>query len=149
MIAWIEARRAGLLGRAHWANNIVAGIIVGVVALPLSMAFAIATGVKPEQGIYTAIVASVIVAVAGGSRGQIAGPPAQPGRAASLGKITATRQQFTRLIYSRYVHLVTSRQDSTLTLIIHNTAQHYANKSAQKSTGHSLTARRVPGTTTM
>ena len=74
MIAWIEARRAGLLGRAHWANNIVAGIIVGVVALRLSMAFAIATGVKPEQGIYTAIVASVIVAVAGGSRVQIAGP---------------------------------------------------------------------------
>ena len=74
MIAWIEARRAGLLGRAHWANNTVAGIIVGVVALPLSMAFAIATGVKPEQGIYTAIVASVIVAVAGGSRVQIAGP---------------------------------------------------------------------------
>ena len=74
MIAWIEARRAGLLGRAHWANNIVAGIIVGVVALPLSMAFAIATGVKPEQGIYTAIVTSVIVAVAGGSRVQIAGP---------------------------------------------------------------------------
>ena len=74
MIAWIEARRAGLLGHAHWANNIVAGIIVGVVALPLSMAFAIATGVKPEQGIYTAIVASVIVAVAGGSRVQIAGP---------------------------------------------------------------------------
>ena len=74
MIAWMEARRAGLLGRAHWANNIVAGIIVGVVALPLSMAFAIATGVKPEQGIYTAIVASVIVAVAGGSRVQIAGP---------------------------------------------------------------------------
>ena len=74
MIAWIEARRAGLLGRAHWANNIVSGIIVGVVALPLSMAFAIATGVKPEQGIYTAIVTSVIVAVAGGSRVQIAGP---------------------------------------------------------------------------
>jgi len=74
MIAWIEARRAGLLGRSHWANNIVAGIIVGVVALPLSMAFATAPGVKPEQGIYTAIVASVIVAVAGGSRVQIAGP---------------------------------------------------------------------------
>ena len=74
MIAWLEARRAGLLGRTHWVNNIVAGIIVGVVALPLSMAFAIATGVKPEQGIYTAIVASVIVAVAGGSRVQIAGP---------------------------------------------------------------------------
>lgn len=53
MIAWTEARRAGLLGRAHWANNIVAGIIVGVVALPLSMAFAIATGVKPKQGIYS------------------------------------------------------------------------------------------------
>ena len=40
------------------------------------------------------------------------GHPAQPGRAASLGKITATHQQFTQLIYSRYVHSVTSRQDS-------------------------------------
>jgi SulP family sulfate permease len=47
---------------------------VGVVALPLGMAFAIASGAKPEQGLYTAIVAGFIVSVAGGSRLQIAGP---------------------------------------------------------------------------
>ena len=74
MIAWIEARRAGLFAPPNWLRNIIAGIIVGIVALPLSMAFAIATGVKPEQGIYTAIVAGFIVSVCGGSRVQIAGP---------------------------------------------------------------------------
>ncbi|WP_197491502.1 SulP family inorganic anion transporter, partial [Methylomonas methanica] len=54
MIAILEARRAGLLSRAHWLNNLLAGVIVGVVALPLAMAFAIASGAKPEQGLYTA-----------------------------------------------------------------------------------------------
>ena len=49
-------------------------------------------------------------------------------------EIAETHQQFTQLIYSRCVHSVTSRQDSTLTLIIHNTSQYYANKTAQKST---------------
>src|SRR5690606_380113 len=51
-----------------------AGIIVGVVALPLAMAFAIASGVKPEQGLYTAIIAGAAVALFGGTRIQIAGP---------------------------------------------------------------------------
>jgi SulP family sulfate permease len=74
MIALLEAHRAGLLGRAHWARNIVSGIVVGVVALPLAMAFAIASGAKPEQGLYTAIVAGLLVSVFGGSRLQIAGP---------------------------------------------------------------------------
>ncbi|SDN48369.1 SulP family inorganic anion transporter [Pseudomonas jinjuensis] len=76
MIALQEAWKAGLLGRAHWARNLVSGVIVGVVALPLAMAFAIAigSGVKPEQGIYTAIVAGALVALFGGSRVQIAGP---------------------------------------------------------------------------
>ncbi len=74
MIALVEAHRAGLLRREHWLSNIVAGAIVGVVALPLAMAFAIASGVKPEQGLYTAIVAGFIVSVFGGSRVQIAGP---------------------------------------------------------------------------
>jgi sulfate permease, SulP family len=74
MIALLEARSAGVLGRAHWLRNIVSGIVVGVVALPLAMAFAIASGAKPEQGLYTAIVAGVIVSVIGGSRVQIAGP---------------------------------------------------------------------------
>lgn len=74
MIAILEAHRAGLLGRAHWARNIVSGVVVGVVALPLAMAFAIASGAKPEQGLYTAIVAGLLVSTLGGSRLQIAGP---------------------------------------------------------------------------
>ncbi|HEY4529582.1 MAG TPA: SulP family inorganic anion transporter [Luteimonas sp.] len=74
MIAILEAHRAGLLRRANWPRNIVAGLIVGVVALPLAMAFAIASGVKPEQGLYTAIIAGIAVSLFGGSRMQIAGP---------------------------------------------------------------------------
>src|SRR3546814_15047670 len=74
MIAGVEAWRAGWFRRERWAPNIVAGLIVGVVALPLAMAFAIASGVKPEQGLYTSIIAGVTVAVLGGSRIQIAGP---------------------------------------------------------------------------
>ena len=74
MIALLEARSAGLLRRTHWLRNVVAGVVVGVVALPLAMAFAIASGAKPEQGIYTAIVAGAAVSVFGGSRVQIAGP---------------------------------------------------------------------------
>lgn len=74
MIAIIEAKRAGLLSKAHWLNNILAGVIVGVVALPLAMAFAIASGAKPEQGLYTAIVAGGLTSLFGGSRLQIAGP---------------------------------------------------------------------------
>ncbi len=74
MIALLEAQRAGLLGARHWMANIVAGVIVGVVALPLAMAFAIASGVKPEQGLYTAIIAGLVVSLLGGSRVQIAGP---------------------------------------------------------------------------
>ncbi|MGB5806997.1 SulP family inorganic anion transporter, partial [Castellaniella sp.] len=74
MFAAREAWKAGLWAPRHWAGNIVAGVIVGVVALPLAMAFAIASGVKPEQGLYTAIVAGVVVSLFGGSRTQIAGP---------------------------------------------------------------------------
>ncbi len=74
MIALLEARRAGLLNRSHWLPNIVAGLIVGVVALPLAMAFAIASGARPEQGIYTAIIGGGLISILGGSRLQIAGP---------------------------------------------------------------------------
>lgn len=74
MIAYLEAKRAGLFKKPHWANNILAGIIVGIVALPLAMAFAIASGAKPEQGLYTAIVAGGISSLLGGSRLQISGP---------------------------------------------------------------------------
>lgn len=74
MIALLEAQRAGLLGRTHWLRNAVSGVVVGIVALPLAMAFAIASGAKPEHGIYTAIVAGLAVSLFGGSRVQIAGP---------------------------------------------------------------------------
>jgi SulP family sulfate permease len=74
MVALLEARAAGLFARRHWLPNIVSGVIVGVVALPLAMAFAIASGAKPEQGLYTAIVAGFLVSALGGSRVQIAGP---------------------------------------------------------------------------
>jgi SulP family sulfate permease len=69
-----EAWRAGLLGKENWARNLGAGLVVGIVAVPLAMAFAIASGAKPEQGLYTAIVAGLIVTLFGGSRVQIAGP---------------------------------------------------------------------------
>lgn len=74
MLAILEAKKAGLLQSKHWLNNVIAGVIVGVVALPLAMAFAIASGAKPEQGLYTAIVAGLFVSICGGTRLQIAGP---------------------------------------------------------------------------
>jgi SulP family sulfate permease len=74
MLAIVDAYRQGLLARNHWLPNVVSGITVGVVALPLAMAFAIASGAKPEHGIYTAIIAGLIVSTCGGSRLQIAGP---------------------------------------------------------------------------
>ncbi|MEQ1581284.1 MAG: SulP family inorganic anion transporter [Steroidobacteraceae bacterium] len=74
MIALLEAHRAGLFKRGHILNNVVAGVIVGIVAIPLAMAFAIASGAKPEQGLYTAIVAGLLTTTLGGTRLQISGP---------------------------------------------------------------------------
>ncbi|MDF3036700.1 MAG: sodium-independent anion transporter, partial [Paucimonas sp.] len=74
MINLLEAQRAGLFTRRDILPNVIAGVIVGVVALPLAMAFAIASGARPEQGLYTAIVAGFLVSAFGGSRLQIAGP---------------------------------------------------------------------------
>ncbi len=74
MLAILDAYRAGLLKPKNWPRNIVAGLMVGIVALPLSMALAIACGVQPEQGLYTSIIAGIVVAIFGGSRIQIAGP---------------------------------------------------------------------------
>jgi SulP family sulfate permease len=74
MLAIVDAYRQGLLERRHWLPNLVSGVTVGVVALPLAMAFAIASGAKPEQGLYTAIIAGLVVSTCGGSRLQIAGP---------------------------------------------------------------------------
>lgn len=57
-----------------FSSDLSAGIIVGIVALPLAIAFAIASGVAPEQGLYTAIVAGFIISLLGGSKVQIGGP---------------------------------------------------------------------------
>ena len=58
------------------AKDVVSGIIVAIIALPLSIALALASGVGPEQGIYTAIIAGFVISALGGSKVQIAGPTA-------------------------------------------------------------------------
>lgn len=58
----------------QFSNDMIAGIIVGIVALPLSIALAIASGVKPEQGLFTAIIGGFFISLFGGSRVQIGGP---------------------------------------------------------------------------
>ena len=60
--------------RASFVKDILAGLTVGVVALPLAMAFAIASGLKPEAGLFTAIIAGGLISLLGGSRVQIGGP---------------------------------------------------------------------------
>jgi SulP family sulfate permease len=60
--------------RLQFGKDVMAGIIVGVVALPLAIAFAIASGVSPEKGLYTAVIGGFIISVMGGSRVQIGGP---------------------------------------------------------------------------
>ena len=60
--------------REQFARDVIAGIIVGIVALPLAIAFAIASGLSPERGLYTAIVAGFLISLLGGSRVQIGGP---------------------------------------------------------------------------
>lgn len=74
LFAVVESYKAGILASEHWMKDVLAGCVVGVVALPLAMAFAIAIGAKPEQGIYTAIIAGILVALLGGTRVQISGP---------------------------------------------------------------------------
>ncbi|HMW60317.1 MAG TPA: SulP family inorganic anion transporter, partial [Leptospiraceae bacterium] len=59
---------------AQLLSDLTAGVIVGVVALPLAIAFAIASGVSPERGLYTAIIGGFIISFLGGSRVQIGGP---------------------------------------------------------------------------
>src|SRR5688572_13810651 len=60
--------------RQQFGKDLVAGVIVGIVALPLAIAFGIASGVSPERGLITAIVAGFLISVLGGSRVQIGGP---------------------------------------------------------------------------
>src|SRR5258708_25790714 len=60
--------------REQFLSDLGAGIIVGIVALPLAIAFAIASGVSPERGLFTAIIAGFLISALGGSRVQIGGP---------------------------------------------------------------------------
>lgn len=76
-IAWaLRKAWAQGYGLADFRADALAGVVVGIVALPLSMALAIAVGVPPQHGLYTAIVAGTVVAVTGGSKFQITGPTA-------------------------------------------------------------------------
>lgn len=59
---------------AAFGRDAVSGVVVGIVALPLAIAFGIASGVRPEQGIYAAIIAGFLISALGGSRVQIGGP---------------------------------------------------------------------------
>ena len=59
---------------SHYRKDLISGIIVGIIAIPLGMAFAIASGVKPEYGIYTTIIAGILISLFGGSKFQIGGP---------------------------------------------------------------------------
>ncbi|GAA0787242.1 C4-dicarboxylic acid transporter DauA [Marinobacterium sediminicola] len=63
-------------GRRALMQDLMAGLSVGIIAIPLSMALAIASGVRPEYGLYTAIIAGFIIALAGGSRYSVSGPTA-------------------------------------------------------------------------
>ena len=62
------------ISREQLLRDLMAGVVVGVVALPLALAFAIASGVPPERGLYTAIIAGFLISALGGSRVQIGGP---------------------------------------------------------------------------
>ncbi len=62
------------IGRKQFFQDIVSGLIVGIVALPLAIAFAIGSGVSPEKGLVTAVIAGLLISVFGGSRVQIGGP---------------------------------------------------------------------------
>lgn len=69
----VQVLREGY-SRRQFPNDLMAGVITGIVALPLAIAFAIASGVAPEQGLYTAIIAGFIISLLSGSRVQIGGP---------------------------------------------------------------------------
>ena len=74
-----SAIKKSLVSKPTFADiqaNILAGLTVGVIALPLSMALAIASGVPPQHGLYTAIVAGIVIAIGGGSKVNISGPTA-------------------------------------------------------------------------
>jgi SulP family sulfate permease len=74
--AGLRSALADGYGSRELRSDVLAGLVVGVVALPLSMALAIAVGVPPQHGLYTAIVAGIVVPLLGGSRFQVTGPTA-------------------------------------------------------------------------
>src|SRR5689334_21843991 len=73
---WLPKSILSLKGykRTDFVADLTSGITVGVVALPLAMAFGIASGVTPQAGIYTAIIAGFLISALGGSKTQIGGP---------------------------------------------------------------------------
>src|SRR5438270_6486665 len=73
---WIPKSILALKGytRRDFSSDLIAGVTVGLVALPLAMAFAIASGVPPQAGLYCAVIAGFIISALGGSRVQIGGP---------------------------------------------------------------------------
>src|SRR5690349_2047163 len=76
MNPWLPRSLACLRGydRSRFLSDLLAGITVGLVALPLAMAFAIASGVSPQAGLYTAVFAGFLISALGGSSTQIGGP---------------------------------------------------------------------------
>lgn len=71
---WFFAGRYSGYSIESFQKDVLSGLIVGIIAIPLGMAFAIASGVKPEYGIYTTIIAGILISLLGGSRYQIGGP---------------------------------------------------------------------------
>ena len=78
MIAILEAQRAGLFRRGQILSNVLAGVIVAGVGLPLAISLPIASGAGPEKGIYTSVVAGLCTTLFGGTRLPIAGPTGAP-----------------------------------------------------------------------
>jgi SulP family sulfate permease len=74
--AGLRAAFAAGYGAADLRKDVLAGLTIGIVAIPLAMALAIATGVPPQHGLYTAIIAGAVIALAGGSRFNVSGPTA-------------------------------------------------------------------------
>src|SRR5262245_32052329 len=76
MSPWIPRSILCLQGytRGKFVSDVIAGLTVGLVALPLAMAFAISSGLSPQAGLYTAVVAGFLISALGGSNVQIGGP---------------------------------------------------------------------------
>ena len=73
--AWQQVRQLGY-GRAQLRGDLLAGLTVGIIAIPLAMALAIAVGAPPQHGLYTVLLAAPLIALTGGSRFNISGPTA-------------------------------------------------------------------------